>query len=166
MPKWATGNQVFFRGDRAWDSNESSTTQNVEFHLLRAASPTAEQLVWQPGFVRGVNIHAAQNTTTVDANVKFRHGVWNGGTGWVYDTDVILVTITAGQPGWFCMDPDAILDSDVDWRPRDKVSIRITKSAGGLLRHITLFLTLQISEEYLFTNDWDGITIFNNIPLN
>lgn len=172
MVKWSRGNLVMFKEERRYDNTPGSTQENIDLDLNRAGAPDYNQITWQAGFLRGCHILMKHNDTLVDGGCYFVHGSWNGDTGWVFDPDYLLFVIPAGFEGWMCMDPDAHLDSNIDWRPRDQLWIRTTKgdTNNNYLKQ-TFFFTFEIGEEYLFDNDYgtdtgppDFFPIFNREP--
>jgi len=148
MPDWVLGNHVFITSALQWRLEAGLTTKRHGLFLTDETSSAPENFMFQPGIIRGFNVHVGQNDSSTDLDIKFRKQVYNGTAGHASATLFTLFTIPAGKTGDFCAPKITTELSDRSWARWDKCGIAPTRSGDtGGITQVTVGCCLEITEE-------------------
>jgi hypothetical protein len=155
MPDWVLGNNVFTLATDKWSPKQNQTIRQFP-PTLSGGNPSALfHVMWQSGVVKGMNVYVDANTSSTDVDLQFYRGVYDGIGANPY-TATTLLTVPAGETGYFCMDENDLTRAQRTWVKRDYLSFRWRRDlTQGGLSNITYAVCLEYIEEYLLTNDWD-----------
>lgn len=156
MPNWVLGNNVFTSTTDRWLLNTGATSKIFPINLTQSPAGADDfDIMWQSGVIKGFNVYVNANASTTDMAVQMYRGVYDGDVSHPI-TATTLLTIPAGESGYFCMDETTLTRAQRTWVKRDTMAIRFlrTGTIGGFSK-ITYAVCVEMTEEFLEDNDYD-----------
>jgi len=153
MANFVKGNYCWQTSSEETDMPDGSTFDRyMNMNLLRVSntSSAASTYAHQQGRLKALNMHIVKNTSLTETTARFTRRVWNSGTNsWNNQSDITLITIPAGESGYFCSSLSEA-DTTCAWLKKDIVGLRFNRVGPGLTGDVTGITTgicLELTEE-------------------
>ena len=149
MPVFAKGNQCVMGSFQKIDMvGETNWYLGLTLGRDSVFAGAARSNPLQVGKLKALNVHVNTNTSAEDIKYSFSHRNWNG-AGWDSATDFLILTIPAGETGYFCTNLSES-QTDTAWNPRDYVAVRQNRSSSvGSYKDLTIGMCFEITETTL-----------------